>query len=276
MNAPPGASSPADAAAPPPPRRPRRALRTLAWTVATLAAALAALDVYTHLPSEVEPAPLTFAPQTRELIVVIHGSFGADEPTVRDLHARFVALAAGRPGLEVVRYVWAPHANTFLRAASRGTRVGQRLGERLGASSPALARVHLVAHSAGAYLLDPLCEGLRAARSTGAQAPEIAMTFLDPIGIHGIWETSWGASNLGRCADFAEAFLNLDDAVRATNELLTRAWNVDVTRAPGRGAFSGSGHVWPVKYYAEALSPADLFPTPADQSLRPRGGVERR
>jgi hypothetical protein len=244
--------------------------------VATAAALLAALDVYTHLPSRVEPAALALAPQTRELIVVIHGSFGAQEPTVRDLHARFVALAAGRPGLEVVRYVWAPHANTFLRAASRGVRVGQRLGEQLGPASPALARVHLVAHSAGAYLLDPFCESLRATRPAGAQVPEIAMTFLDPIGIHGIWETRWGARNLGRCADYAEAFLNLDDAVRATNEVLTRAWNVDITAAPGRAAFAGSGHVWPVKYYADALSTADLFPAPAAQSLRPRGGVERR
>ncbi len=252
----------------------RRWPRRVAWLVAAVIVLLGSLDFYTHLPSKVEPAPLAIRADTRDLIIVIHGSFGADDPSVQRLHQRFLALAGTRPETQVVRYVWAPHANTFLRAAARGQRVGDRLGGPLAALP--LRRLHLVAHSAGAYLLDPLCEALRKDWPAGSPMPVITMTFLDPIGIHGLWETHWGAQNHGRCADYAEAWLNFDDAVRATNEPLARAWNIDVTGAPARQGYARSGHAWPVDYYAAALQETDLFPPARGHSIRRRGGIERR
>jgi hypothetical protein len=117
------------------------------------------------------------------------------------------------------------------RAASRSV---AQLGAGL-AAAPQLVRLHLVAHSAGAYLLDPLCEpGAR--RADAAPATRVRMTFLDPIGLRGLFDRGWGARELGRCADVAEAYINTDDAAPATDRRLRHARTVDVTPARGRRA----------------------------------------
>ena len=67
----------------------------------------------------------------------------------------------------------------------------------------------------------------------------IRMTFLDPIGLHGLLQRDWGAEQFGRCADEAEAWINTDDPAPATDRLLRHAWNIDVTRAAAHERFAG-------------------------------------
>jgi hypothetical protein len=223
-------------------------LAVLAW---------AALEAYVRWPSSGQATgAVQVRPEARELVLIVHGSFGAEEPTLRALEDRLraQALRAGRGDLQVVRYVWSPWSDNILRAAPHAERIGRLVGHELAAARP-LTRLHLIAHSAGAYMLDPLCESWRGTRAaTGTTGPvDVHMTFLDPIGLRGLFERGWGAREFGRCADSAEAYINTDDSAPATDRTLQRARTVDVTQAPGRARFE-DGHRWPIQYYLERVS----------------------
>ena len=249
---------------------PRAWRRRLVAGALAIVGLLVALEAYTRWPSGASAPPVPVAPGTRELVLLVHGSFGREEPGMRALERRFRELAAERPGVQIVRFGWSPASDNILRAGPRGIAIGARLGAQL-AGAPQLVRLHLVAHSAGAYLLDPLCESWRAARgrtATGATAAGIAewatpglqvrMTFLDPIGLRGLFERGWGAGALGRCADDAVAYINTDDAAPATDRVLRHARTVDVTAARVAAGYRGDAHRWPIEYYRERLSAGDL------------------
>jgi hypothetical protein len=217
------------------------------------------LEAYTRWPSAAAAAPLVVAPGTRELVLLVHGSFGREEPGLRALEQRFRELAVSQPEVQVVRYGWSPASVNILRAGPRGAAIGAGLGAQL-AAAPQLVRLHLVAHSAGAYLLDPLCEAWRDA-SGAAHRARVRMTFLDPIGLRGLFDRGWGARELGRCADVAVAYINTDDAAPATDRRLRHARTLDVTAARVAAGQRGDGHRWPIEYYRERLSADELaFP----------------
>jgi hypothetical protein len=231
----------------------------------------------------VAPQPIELQPGVRKLVLVIHGSFGAQEPTLVALETRLRELTASRPGFQITRYGWAPWSDNIFRAGSHGAHLGTQLGKHLASAiqkgspgaSPAMT-VHLVAHSAGAYLLDPLCAQLRQDLAASGTTIFIRMTFLDPIGLRGLLQRGWGAEHFGQCADDAEAWINTDDSAPATDRWLQYAWNVDVTHAAGRADFAGDGHRWPVQYYLEQLTARDLELASSRRALQPPGGLERR
>jgi hypothetical protein len=253
----------------------RRWLRRGAYGVAALLVAGLALDAYARYPSAVAPAPIVIAPTTRTLVVLVHGSGGREEPGIVALERRFRELAAQRSDVQVVRYIWSPWSDNTFRAGANGTHIGRTLGMQLAAARQ-LTSVHLVGHSAGAYVLDPLCEGWRAARGADAARIRVAITFLDPIGFRDIWDKGWGSRNFGRCADFAEAYINTDDPAPATDRPLSQAWNVDVTAAGHAAVFAGGGHRWPVQYYVDQLSATDIDGPAGYDVTHVRGSLERR
>jgi hypothetical protein len=247
-------------------------LRMLRWSVAVVAFGCLALELYARLPSRVAVVPLGLAPGTRTVILLFHGRRGRDEPTLAALEQGFRTLTANRSDVVVRRYAWTPHSDTRFRSAQNGARIGALLGAEL-AGSAAVEAVHLVGHSAGAYLLDPLCEALR---ERATRPVHVEMTFLDPIGFQGAFDWGWGARHYGACADYAEAFINTDDGVPGTNAPLAQAFNVDVTAAGRRAAVAAGGHRWPVRYYLGQLGLDDVVPGAHVHATRPRGAVERR
>lgn len=268
----------------------RKVLRWILYAVGLIALGTVLFDGYARLPSRVDVRPARLDPDTRAAVLLFHGRNGRDEPTLIALTARFRELtrpqvegqAAARPALDqrpgaaVLRYIWSPHSDTRFRSAPNGDRVGRVLGAEL-AQLPRLATLHLVAQSAGAYVLEPLCEAYRdAVTAAGRRPARIEMTYLDPIGFRGVLDVGYGARNYGQCADYAEAFINTDDPVPATDTPLEHAWNVDVTAAPARAGYQGGGHRWPAQYYLNQLTAADLEPGAHDHATRPRGAVERR
>lgn len=224
-------------------------LRRLCYVLVALAVLAAGFQAWSVLPASGFDAPPVAVPAgTRELVLVIHGSGGREEPVIIALAQALQARVAPGSGTAVVRYVWAPWSDDKLRAHPNGVRVGGQLGAQLAAVA-GLADIHLIAHSAGSYVLDPLCRAYRA----GNGRARIRMTYLDPIGFNGPLDRGYGARHYGECADEAEAFINTDDPVPATAAVLRHARTVDVTADPGRAGFAGDGHRWPVQYYINHL-----------------------
>jgi hypothetical protein len=244
--------------------RGRRALR---W-IGVLAIFALAFEVYNRFPSSAKVAPLGFTDETRAVVLLFHGTRGRNEPYLTELASEFDRAA--ETGTTVLKYIWSPYSDNQFRARANGVFIGARLGEEL-AGLAHLEQIRLVAHSAGAYLLDPLCEAYKAAAANPAH---IEMTFIDPIGIKGAWDYGYGYRNHGRCADFAAAYINTDDPVPGTNAPLKYAYNLDVTGADERKLFTQGGHIWPLKYYLDHLSPGDLQSGLKTHAEYPRGRTD--
>ncbi len=245
----------------------RKPWRTVVGLLGLLLVAAAGLEINARFPPSFVVTPIDPPADARVLVLLLHGSGGREEPALIGLEQRFTRLAAGRTDVAVMRYIWSPHSDARLRARVNGRRVGEALGRAI-AARPGLRVVHLVGHSAGAYPVQAFCEAYRSAAPIPAR---IVTTFLDPIGFDGAFNPRWGAGVLGHCADYAEAIINTDDPVPATNSPLTQAWNVDVTAA--RGDQPIDGHRWPVDFYAAQLDVPDIEAAGYNHATRPRGGV---
>ncbi|MGI9329768.1 MAG: hypothetical protein ACR2QB_03550 [Gammaproteobacteria bacterium] len=244
------------------------ARRGLLYLLGIIVAALAAVEIYTRLPTGLAE-PLNLKPdETRQVVLIFHGSLAGGDPILDDIANRFVELAALDSGTVVVNYRWDDGADQRLRAAASGRRLGTALGTELG-SLPKLESVRIITHSVGAFVADALCESLREKRST----PWIEMTFLDPFGILGFIDWRFGVRNHGHCADFAVAFINRDDATAASNSPLAQAYNRDVTASPRRELFLRSGHYWPLRYYADFIDLAEVTPGIRTHDDYPRGDL---
>ncbi len=242
------------------------------------ALALAGFEAYTRWPLAAPlPSALTDIPAaTRTLVLVAHGSVDGDNPLFPAIVSRIGAqhAAAGRTDVVVRLLHWAPWSDRRLRAAATAERLGALTGEAL-AGLATLESLELVVHSSGAYLADALCEGYRNHVAPGRTAARVTTVFLDPFQLHGVVDWRHGARQHGRCADFALAVINTDDAAPATNQPLARAWNIDVSAHPGRATFPRNGHYWPLQYYLDILPGLARDPLPPDHARYPRGGLVR-
>jgi hypothetical protein len=236
------------------------------WAIGISIALIIALEAFTRWPSQAVAADLNLHPDTRYVVVVFHGSHGKDEPTLIEVADRFAREIGPGRGVEIVRYVWSPWSDDQLRAGVHGQAIGAALGEQL-AELDRLRHIRLIGHSAGAYPMNPLCEAYKA----NARRPaRVEMTYLDPIGIRGGWDYTWGYRNFGECADYATAIYNTDDIVPGTNAPLTWAHNTDVTAEPARAAYEGRGHLWPVQYFLDKLEHDEMTPGLRSHDRLPR------
>jgi hypothetical protein len=234
------------------------------WLLLVLA--LASTPLWLELYARWSPDFVASMPEprndTRRLILVFHGSDGKDNAAIRQLE-QALQSELREPDQEVIRYIWAPWSDNRLRASVNGLYLGQKIGEHLSAYD--IDELHLIGHSAGAWLPDAICSNLRANRQTPIK---IRITLLDPIGIRGFFNFGWGSQNFGSCADFAEAIINTDDNVPGTNQPLRYAFNIDVTGIP----HDMNGHEWPVWYYLENLNGMSLSMETTHFAM-PRGAV---
>lgn len=157
------------------------------------------------------------------------------------------------PGVwDVMRVEWHDLSLDRLRASRRGYELGYAIGEVL-ARETSYEMVHLVAHSAGAHVIQGVADAY--ADSGTARRPLLHMTFLDPFVGRSVVQLFWGVRRLGRNADMVENFVTRDDNVPFTNSFLRRATvNValdesvpDVDDPP-----SGHFHNWPATWYLQS------------------------
>ncbi len=235
------------------------------WLIAGLICCIPVLlEVYARWPASFNVPPLAYDSNTEHLVVVFHGSDGAENDAIKSLESALRQQFSGT-NVEVIRYIWAPWSDNRLRASVNGIHTGAELANQVARSN--VKRLHLIGHSAGAWPTNSLCESLR---REGPQDITIKMTLLDPIGILGFFNLDWGSQNFGRCADFAEGVINTDDPVPGTNLPLQQAFNIDVTGMP----HEGEGHEWPVEYFIATMSGLSVS-TDRKHFDMPRGAVAR-
>ena len=243
-------------------------LRILFTSMVALALGGAALEAYTRTADDFPVMPLDLPTDTSGLVLIFHGSEDAGDPVLEEIARHY----RSRHGAHeyVVNYDWSPASDNRLRARSNARRVGRALGEEL-ARLTKLSRLKLVAHSAGAYVPDALCDALR--ETSGQKIPEIRTIYLDPFGMRGFMDLSHGARNHGRCAEFALAIINTDDPAPATNAPLQLAYTIDVTAHPGKLKIERNGHYWPLRYFADALANGGMPEATQSHTELPRGQV---
>lgn len=243
--------------------------RILGAALALVLLAFAGLVINGRMTDAFEVSPLNLEGDTQVVVLLFHGSLGADMPIWDTMTDRISDLMGDEPGLAVVNYNWSAGADNMQRAGANAEIFARSLGQELSTLED-LTHVHMVAHSAGAYVLDTLCESYR---ESAQEEAHIEMTFLDPFGNRDIVDINRGNRNYGSCADYASAYINTDDPVPSTNSPLQNAYNFDVTNSSDRGDFAEMGHVWPLPYFLQVLDESLLRPGARSHSDFPRGAV---
>ena len=243
--------------------------KALIFFVLLLSALVIAFEAYCRWPSDTRLDAPVAKTSTTELYLLFHGTNGSMDPYWLELAKILDESTRDSPHIQVENFIWSPWSDNQFRAASHGSSIGNDLGEKM-AQWPSLEKIHLFASSAGSYLIEPFCNAIRSNRNDNIQ---IFMTFLDPIGIMGSWDYSYGYRNYGRCADYAEVYLNTDDPVPGTNAPAEFAYNIDVTEASGQTGFEAGGHVWPVQYYINLVQKNNGIPQTGSHEIKQRGNV---
>jgi len=231
--------------------------------------ALGGMELYTRVPTDFAIRPLQLDTQTRHVVLIFHGSRDGDNPAFEEIAEKYRALAGPQSRTAVINYNWSAGADDRLRAGATAIRLGGELGQEL-AELANLESIRLIAHSAGAYVPDALCESYR---NKALEPAFIEITFLDPFGLRGFVDWSHGARTHGRCADFASVYLNTDDPAPAGNTPLQQAFTIDVTKSPKRAGFARNGHYWPVQYFLNVLDDNLAVPSARKHEDYPRGEV---
>lgn len=243
-------------------------MRKWMWTALILLAVLATAELYTRTTDDFDTGDvesvLADIASAAEITLLFHGSRDADNPVFIDIRNKL--RASGSP----THYIdWSAGADNRARAAANARHLGVAIGQQL-AINPELTSITLVAHSAGAFVPDALCESYRAA---GGNA-EIRMIFLDPFQLRGLLDRGYGARHHGACADFALAIVNTTDPAPSTNAFLSQAYNIDVTNDPRAAQLDRNGHYWPVAYYVTELADLQARFSRARHEVLPRGAIE--
>jgi len=173
-------------------------------------------------------------------LVMAHGMKDGTSTWIRELES--IYQSKNYSG-EVSSVDWSAYSMNTFRCAPYGKRIGERVGKQI-AKNPSLKSLHLVSHSCGAFVIYGMCESVKKER------PEIKIqtTYLDPVSIYGL-SRHYGIKHFGSCADYSEAYIDTEDHVPGSNQLLPLAHTYDVTQTRKRIDEDYPPHNWPTEYY---------------------------
>ncbi|MDH3375633.1 MAG: hypothetical protein OEQ39_01515 [Gammaproteobacteria bacterium] len=219
---------------------------------------------YANWPRNFETFDLpTIAAATEQVVFIVHGK--DDDTNTWALEMQAIYRDQSDNATQVFALDWTPYSDNFLRCSVDGHQIGVGLGERL-ATHTNVKNVHLIGHSAGAFVVYGLCEGTKRV----SESIQIQTTYLDPLGIYGGMRRDYGLNNFGSCADFSEAYIDVESGVPGSNEPLLKAHTFDVTGLRSTRSFGESPHIWPVNYYMSELRNGSANRLVSDPALRER------
>ena len=184
-------------------------------------------------------------PHARHVFLIAHGVRDSPASWAAPLKRIFEQELAGEGDtVQVVALDWAPYSDTALRCSVNGKRIGEVIGKKL-AASVQLQSVHLVAHSCGSFVILGVCDALKKKRNT----VQVHSTYLAPVSIYGGLFWNYGIAHFGQCADFSEAYIDREDSVPGSNQLLPNTHTFDVSTVRNISLHSQLPHLWPTYYY---------------------------
>ena len=201
----------------------------------------AILLAYIYWPHQFDSIDFSrFTTARPELIILAHGVRDNTTSWVDPL--RDVYRNNGFDG-DVLPVDWSKYAGSSVSCAIEGRRIGELIGERV-AHSTRVRSVHLIGHSCGAFVVYGACMAIKEKR------PDIVVqaTYLDPVSVYGpFW--NYGLSHFGYCADYSESYIDTEDDVPGSNQLVpnTHTYDVTATRSPDHRDVRP--HNWPTIYY---------------------------
>ncbi|WP_296045240.1 alpha/beta fold hydrolase [uncultured Alteromonas sp.] len=216
------------------------------------------------------PWPLTFdveAPvvseQKDELIILIHGKDDSPD-TWPTAFAKALETSVLTDKQQVATIDWYDYSTNLFRVANNARRIGHQLGEDLAEYSQ-LKKVHLIAHSAGAFMAYGYCETLKQLN------PDVFVqtTYLDPLGPYSGFQWHYGTQHFGSCADVSDAYIDIHDNVPGSNVPVehTHTFDVSALRLADK-KYQGTAHMWPIHYYRTAVLSGQLpFWEPGEEVL---------
>lgn len=209
------------------------------------------------------------SPSTQQVTFIVHGKDDNAETWATDMQT--ILRAQSNPSTEVFTLGWSPYSDNFLRCSVDGRSIGKRLGKQL-VTQTHVKRVHLIGHSAGAFVVYGFCQGVKHANPS----IPIHTSYLDPLGIYGGLNWDYGLNHFGDCADFSEAYIDIDSGVPGSNEPLPHTHTIDVTGLRIARSFTQSPHIWPVYYYQSLLrdrTAPQWFTMPSTAERYPPGAL---
>lgn len=259
-------------------------LRTALWLLLILPVlsfllASASIMLYMFWPrsfDEINTAQFT-APQTeddvRHLTILAHGM--RDNPRTWIDPLKEVYAAKDYEG-SVLGVDWSPYAQSSLTCAVNGRRIGKLIGREIGeqlAAKQSIDSAHLIAHSCGAFVIYGACQAIKQSN----ESIVVQTTYLDPVSIYGIW-WDYGIKHFGSCADYSEAYIDTEDSIHGSNQLIPNTHTYDVTRKRKQAGSPVPPHVWPVAYYEQLVrdnSAPKFWEDDTLKSRKPAGELEK-
>ena len=180
-------------------------------------------------------------PQDSHIFVLVHGVRDTKESWTDPLKQ---LLKEKYPDAKIISLEWKPYSDSTFRCSVDGLRIGKIIGHEL-ATSKNLESMHLIGHSCGSFVIQGICEAVKSVRKDII----IQTTYLDPVSVYGGLFWDYGIDNFGCCSDFSDAYIDTEDPIPGSNELIPHAITFDVTEVREKAKFEGLPHVWPTAYY---------------------------
>lgn len=184
-------------------------------------------------------------PQDRHIFVLVHGVRDTKESWTDPLKH---VLKEKYPDSRVISLEWKPYSDSTFRCSVDGLRIGRIIGHELAAGEN-LGSMHLIGHSCGSFVILGICEAVKSVREDIV----IQTTYLDPVSVYGGLFWDYGVDNFGCCSDFSDAYIDTEDPIPGSNELIPNTITFDVTEVRKKEKYKGLPHLWPTVYYSNLV-----------------------
>jgi len=148
---------------------------------------------------------------------------------------------------------WQKFSNNVFICSTAGKQIGFDIGIEI-ANKSNVKGVHVIGHSCGAFVTLGICEGVKSANTN----IKVQTTYLDPVSVYGGVVWNYGLNNFGRCANFSDSYIDTQDNIPGSNQVLPHSVTFDVTSIRLAGGYNIPPHVWPTKYYVESYKKGNV------------------